>query len=160
MAAAAKDSSSIVVAWCAGCDKSLGEADRWLTGRRFRCPDGGLGDDFHVAAIVQRDAMYQGRRRRGGFLVISVLSKGDDRLDQELRAFASSKDCEFVAAGTTDAGYHHHGDFVVPLKYSAKRNDVDFQALGGSLLKVRQHLRTVQSHGLISPTDLLTSRCT
>lgn len=91
-------------------------------------------------------ATYQGKRRRGGFLVLSVLSTGDDRLDHELRDFPSSTDCEFVAGGATDAVYLHHGDFVVPLKYSGKHGDeIDFRALGESLLKVRQHLREVQS---------------
>jgi hypothetical protein len=51
-----------------------------------------------------------------------------------------------VATGAANGGYFHHGDFVVPLKYSGKHDDeIDFKAIGDSLLKLRQHLRKVQS---------------
>ncbi len=71
--------------------------------------------------------------------MLTVLSKGDDRLDQDLRTFASSAACDFVSAGRTDGAYYHHGDFVVPLTYLGQLGDeIDFRAIGEPLLKVRQ----------------------
>lgn len=85
-------------------------------------------------------ATHLGKRRGGGFLVLTVLSKGDDRLDQDLRTFASSAACDFVSSGRIDGEYYHHGDFVVPLTYLGQHGDeIDFRAIGEPLLNVRHH---------------------
>lgn len=87
-------------------------------------------------------AAYRGKRTVGAFVVFSVFSKGDERLDQHLRAFPLTQRCEFIATGVPVSRYYHHGDFVLPLTFAGTRNDeIDFLALGEPLLKMRQHLQ-------------------
>src|SRR5687767_4802797 len=63
----------------------------------------------------QQHAMYKGNHQDSGFVVFTVLSKGDDVLDHALRSIPSMDDCDFVPGSTAVGIYHHHGDFVVPL---------------------------------------------
>lgn len=46
-----------MIAWCASCHKSHGDVDRWLRGRRFRCPNDHPGDNFHVAAVIPAESI-------------------------------------------------------------------------------------------------------
>ena len=115
--------------------KAAGEATLRVYPRRYgRYPL--LNPRFESRAIGGR------RRRGGGFLVFTVYSKGDERLDEHLREFPSEQGCEFVAAGTAVGIYYHHGDFVIPLEYTGPSGDeVNFKALGEPLLRMRRHLQ-------------------
>jgi hypothetical protein len=88
------------------------------------------------------EALYRGKTVRGAFLEINVWSKGDDRLDQHLRAFGSTNICEFVATGRPRPRYFHHGYFVIPVTFAdARAEEIHFTILGRSLRSVRDHLR-------------------
>jgi hypothetical protein len=74
--------------------------------------------------------------------VFSVLSRGDDILDQRLRAFVSTQDCEFIAARRDSGGYHYHGEFVLPLpRAGTSSEEIDFAALRESLLNIARTCR-------------------
>ena len=76
-------------------------------------------------------------------LVFTVLSKGDELLDQHLRRFASIPECEFLPDGSQHGRYFYHGDFLLPVSFTGTHGDeVDFGALGESLKKMRQHLQS------------------
>lgn len=88
--------------------------------------------------------MKAGQRTSGCSVVFTVLSRGDELLDQGLRRFASTRDCAFLPAGTQRGRYFHHGDFVLPIKLaSGSDSGVDFASLADSLKMMRQYLQAI-----------------
>jgi hypothetical protein len=85
----------------------------------------------------ETSAVYRGKRQAGGFLVFSVLSKGDEVLDNRLRTFNSNHEGEFTATSHDSAGYHYHGEFVIPLARTGPSNEsIDYGALLEPLLEI------------------------
>ena len=102
----------------------------------------GYGQYPLINPRFEPDAMYGGTLVNGSFLECDVWSKGDDRLDNVLRGFLSNPECEFVATGRRGKVYFHHGDLVLPVRFTNPQSDeIDFASLGRSLQAVRDHLQ-------------------
>jgi hypothetical protein len=71
-------------------------------------------------------------------LVVTVLSKGDDALDNRLKSFESGQGIGFIAV-TKPSGQHYcHGHFVIPLEGAIQDDHLDLSRVSPSLRAIFQ----------------------
>lgn len=71
-------------------------------------------------------------------LVVTVISKGDDALDNWLKSFESGPDIWFSLTSILSNRYYYHGDFVIPLEAAIRDDQLDLSVVIPSLRMIFQ----------------------